>query len=161
MQNKQWYENNIEKARETGRKQYQNDKERSKKAYRKWREENRKRHNKSINAWHKRKKEENPLYRLKANLRTRLSHLLKAKKWNKNCHFSEYLGCTLEKFKIWVESKFVPGMSWSNYGEWHIDHIVPISIAQTEKEVYELFHYGNLQPLWGIDNIKKSNKLTY
>ena len=52
-------------------------------------------------------------------------------------------------------------MSWDNYGlhGWHIDHIIPISSAKTEEELYKLFYYTNLQPLWAIDNIKKGNKI--
>ena len=49
-------------------------------------------------------------------------------------------------------------MSWENKGEWHLDHIIPISSATNEKEVYELNHYTNFQPLWSIDNLMKSNK---
>ena len=43
--------------------------------------------------------------------------------------------------------------------QWHIDHIIPISSATTEEEVYKLNHYTNLRPMWGSDNIRKSNKL--
>ena len=52
-------------------------------------------------------------------------------------------------------------MSWDNYGEWHIDHIKPLALANTEKETYELCHYTNLQPLWAIENLQKGcNNLT-
>jgi hypothetical protein len=50
-------------------------------------------------------------------------------------------------------------MCWENRNEWHIDHIVPLSSAKTEDEVYGLCHYTNLQPLWAKDNLQKSNKL--
>jgi hypothetical protein len=50
-------------------------------------------------------------------------------------------------------------MSWENYGEWHIDHIIPISSAKTNQEVYKLNHHTNFQPLWAEDNLRKSNKL--
>ena len=55
---------------------------------------------------------------------------------------------------------FKQGMSWSNYGEWHIDHIKPCSLfnLELEEEQLECFNYKNLQPLWAIDNIKKGNK---
>jgi hypothetical protein len=73
----------------------------------------------------------------------------------------DILGCSAEEFKIYMESKFQPGMSWKNntrYG-WHIDHIIPISSAQNEEQAIKLNHYSNLQPLWAIDNLKKSNKV--
>jgi hypothetical protein len=50
-------------------------------------------------------------------------------------------------------------MSWDNYGEWHIDHIIPLASADTEEEVLKLYHYTNLQPLWAIDNIRKGSKI--
>ena len=68
------------------------------------------------------------------------------------------LGIDLGGFQAYIESKFQEGMTWENYGQWHIDHIKPLSLATTEQEVVELNHYTNLQPLWAIDNLKKSNK---
>jgi hypothetical protein len=52
----------------------------------------------------------------------------------------------------------VEEMSWENQGEWHLDHIMPISLAKTEEEVIKLNHYTNFQPLWAEDNVRKSNK---
>jgi hypothetical protein len=49
-------------------------------------------------------------------------------------------------------------MSWENHGEWHIDHIVPLSSAITEEELRKLSHYTNLQPLWATDNLSKGSK---
>ena len=49
--------------------------------------------------------------------------------------------------------------SWDNYGKWHIDHIIPLSSANNEDEVYKLCHHTNLQPLWAEDNLRKSNKI--
>jgi hypothetical protein len=49
-------------------------------------------------------------------------------------------------------------MSWENYGEWHLDHKIPISWAETEEQVYELNKYTNFQPLWAFDNQSKNNK---
>ena len=66
-----------------------------------------------------------------------------------------------DELKIYLESKFVEGMSWNNYGlyGWHIDHIIPLSSANTEDEIYKLCHYTNLQPLWSEDNLKKGCKI--
>jgi hypothetical protein len=58
-----------------------------------------------------------------------------------------------------MENKFTEGMSWDNQGKWHIDHIIPLSSANSEEEIYKLFHYTNLQPLWAKDNLSKHNKI--
>lgn len=73
----------------------------------------------------------------------------------------KYLGCSLEFFKNYLESKFKEGMTWNNYGlyGWHIDHIIPLCHAKTEDELYELSHYTNLQPLWASENLSKNGKL--
>jgi hypothetical protein len=51
-------------------------------------------------------------------------------------------------------------MSWENYGThgWHIDHIIPLASAHTKEDVYRLWHYSNLRPLWAEDNWKKGAK---
>lgn len=71
------------------------------------------------------------------------------------------LGCNWETFRQHIETKFVDGMNWNNHGRegWHYDHIIPISSAKNEEELYRLNHYSNFQPLWWEDNIKKSNKI--
>ena len=50
-------------------------------------------------------------------------------------------------------------MSWSNHGEWHLDHIYPVSLAKDQNHVIELNHYTNFQPLWASDNLSKGNRL--
>ena len=44
-------------------------------------------------------------------------------------------------------------------GKWNIDHIIPISFAKTEEEIYKLNHYTNLQPLWWEENMAKGKKI--
>lgn len=50
-------------------------------------------------------------------------------------------------------------MSWDNRSKWHVDHIIPISLAQNKEEVILLSHYLNLRPMWAKDNIVKSNMI--
>jgi hypothetical protein len=99
-------------------------------------------------------------YRLICNLRARLYIALKNK--SKTGSAVEQLGCTGDFLKTYLESKFLPGMSWENYGRngWHIDHIVPLSGQDlTDPTILaRICHYTNLQPLWRGDNISKSNK---
>lgn len=67
------------------------------------------------------------------------------------------LGCSITELKTYLESQFQPGMSWINYGDWHIDHIKPlINFDLTDKEQFrQACHYSNLQPLWAQDNLTK------
>ena len=54
-----------------------------------------------------------------------------------------------------IQAQFLPGMTWENRREWHIDHIVPLASATTYDEVVGLFALSNLQPLWASDNVRK------
>lgn len=62
-------------------------------------------------------------------------------------------------FKEWIENKFTEGMTWDNYGEWHYEHLIPLSYAETLDELYELCHHTNYRPMWGGENISKGDKL--
>ena len=101
-----------------------------------------------------------PIFKLKQNTRSLIYTSFKRAcngKFNKSQRTQNILGCTIDEFIIHLQSKFVKGMTLENHGEWEIDHIKPISLALTEEEIYELNHYTNLQPLWRVDNRKKSN----
>lgn len=103
-----------------------------------------------------------PKYRLMFLSRKRTREMLKVKGWNKNNKFKNYIGCDIEFLKSYIEAKFTEGMSWEVFfqGKIHIDHIIPLSSANTEEELYKLCHYTNLQPLWALDNLSKSDKIT-
>ena len=69
----------------------------------------------------------------------------------------ELLGASVTFVKKYLESLFQPGMSWDNYGEWHVDHIIPCASFDLNdpEQQKKCFHYTNLQPLWAADNIAK------
>lgn len=107
-----------------------------------------------------------PIYKLQNLLKCHINKGLKTLTLPKNKNALEITGLESWKhLKEHIESQFTEGMTWSNHGHgkdnttWHLDHIVPISSAQTEEDVYRLNHYTNLRPMWGSDNIRKSNKL--
>jgi hypothetical protein len=117
---------------------------------------------KGRNSRHQKNYENNLLYKLKINVRNRVKHFIRSVNFNiKTNNTYNLVGCTPEKLKIYLEKQFTEGMSWDNHNHdgWHIDHILPLSSAKTEKEVYTLCHYTNLQPLWGYENYKKGNKI--
>ena len=98
-------------------------------------------------------------FKLKCYLRTRLSIALK--KNIKSESTMRLLGCHIDLLKLHLQSKFKPGMSFSNYGKWHIDHIKPcVSFDLSKKsEQLKCFHWTNLQPLWAEENLRKYDKL--
>jgi hypothetical protein len=106
----------------------------------------------------KKRKESDPIFKLSINMRVRLIGFLKIKNIMKNNKTFDIIGCSPFELKVYLENKFTIGMCWENHGEWHIDHIIPLSSGKTEKEIYKLCHYTNLQPLWAEDNIKKGSK---
>jgi hypothetical protein len=100
------------------------------------------------------------IFKLQMVIRSRLDKFINGKT---NNFMQELLGCSFDELKKHIESQFTEGMSWNNhsiYG-WHIDHKIPLSKAKSEKELYYLCHYSNLQPLWAQDNLKKSNKIIF
>lgn len=99
--------------------------------------------------------------RLRQALRSRLSHAIKGKL--KRGSFVKDLGCTIDELKIYLEKLFQPGMSWNNYGKWHLDHKHPLASFNLLDKVQFLkaAHYTNLQPLWAHDNLVKKDKILY
>jgi hypothetical protein len=97
-------------------------------------------------------------FKLQMIVRSRLSKFISGKT---NEFMEKILGCNFSNFKIYIEEKFVDGMSWENHSihGWHIDHIIPLSSAKNKEDLYKLCHYTNLQPLWAKDNLLKSNKI--
>ena len=107
----------------------------------------------------KKRRHLDPKFRLVKNLRSRLSNILRNKL--KSGSAIQDLGCSVEELKKYLEARFESGMTWDNYGKWHIDHIVPLSSfdLSNREALLKACHYTNLQPLWAIDNIRKSNKI--
>ena len=102
------------------------------------------------------RKKNDPIFALTKRLRQGIYRSIRGVKLRSSL---DILGCTEEKFKIHIENQFTDDMSWDRLNEIHIDHIIPISSAETLEDVYRLNHYTNLQPLWARDNIQKYNKI--
>lgn len=108
------------------------------------------------------KKQTDPIYRLKKNMRIMVGKSLKKKAYTKKSKTFEIVGCLQDEFIKYIESKWEPWMNWSNYGKyngepnygWDIDHIKPLITGLTENEIINLNHYTNLQPLCSYVNRK-------
>jgi len=80
-----------------------------------------------------------------------------------NRHWEHLVGYTIDQLKKCLEKQFLSGMAWDNYGEWHVDHKIPISAFNFETsedlDFKRCWSLKNLQPLWAVDNMKKRAKL--
>ena len=131
-----WRKNNIEKVKEHSKKY-------------------------KIKEYKKNRKKIDSLFKLKCNISSLIYLSFKRNRHRKNSKTKEILGCSIDYFKIYLEKQFTKGMSWDNSGDWHLDHIYPVSLAKDEEHLIQLNHYSNFQPLWAIDNFKKGNKVIY
>jgi hypothetical protein len=90
----------------------------------------------------------NPSARLANRFRNWVNKLIK----NKSGNAESLIGCSYNELKIYIESKWKPGMTWDNWSNegWQIDHIEPLlSFDLTDpKQQKDAFCCANLQPLW-------------
>ena len=123
----------------------------------KYRKTNRKKISAHYLEYERERKKIDPEFKLLKTLRSRLNSAIKCKQATKSKSTLELTGCSLEYLKGHLEAKFEPGMTWDNHGKWHIDHIRPCCSFNLleESEQMKCFHYKNLQPLWGQDNLIK------
>jgi hypothetical protein len=92
-------------------------------------------------------------------IRVRITNSIN-RRYKKNDKAEKLLGLNIEGVRRHLESLFQPGMSWDNFGSWHIDHICPCSQAQNEEELIKLQHYTNLSPMWKDENFAKRDTAT-
>jgi hypothetical protein len=105
--------------------------------------------------------------KIRSNLSRRIRCSLSEYRLRKKDKTVDLLGCSMSFFCEYIESLFLDGMSWYNYGNkrdnWELDHIIPCDSFNMEDdtELRKCFHYTNVRPLWVSENRKKSNKLIY
>jgi hypothetical protein len=157
--NKEYYKKNKNKDTdiklETSREWKRKNKDKVATQSKKYRESYKKRRNRL----ERKRRKADFLYRLINNSRRRVNFLLRSKSLSKNKSTEHIIGCSYSEYKKHLEKGFIEGMTWDNYGEWHIDHIIPLASARNEGEIYELLNYKNTQPLWAIDNLIKGDRM--
>ena len=155
---KKWVGKNREKISEYNKQKYNDNKEywlsNERKLYcREWRNNNKSK----LADYNKNKYNTDINFRLSSLLRSRLYSALKLNVKTKSA--LKLIGCSIEEFKQYIESKFKPEMNWSNHGDvWEIDHIVPCSsfdLTNIEQQK-QCFHYANMQPLFKTTEISES-----
>lgn len=131
--NKEWRESNTERVKEKSKNYYLINKEKLIEQAR---------------IYSLKRRNSDPIYKIRKNLRKRFHCALKGNQ--KSGSAVKDLGCSIEEFKIYLESQFEPWMNWDNYGkEWQIDHIRPLfKFDLTDPEqLKEACCYINLQPI--------------
>lgn len=164
--NKLWREKNKDKLREYSKEWFKNNPDYKSNYYK----ENKERHRELCADWRKKNREKmrklekgklksDPQFALAYRLRKRLYQAIRGQ--YKAGSAVRDLGCSIDELKAHIKSQFSTGMTWDNYGEWHIDHIKPLSSFDlTNREQFlEACHYSNLQPLWAKDNLAKGAKI--
>lgn len=105
----------------------------------------------------------NPARKIMDSLRCRIRNAVKG--ISKSATTAKLLGCPIDSFLIYLESRFEPGMCWENYGhgvgKWQIDHIMPCAIFDLTRADHQrrCFHFSNLQPMWAVDNARKGARI--
>lgn len=151
---------NKDKIKQANAKYYQNNKEKLNQYHSNYYQNNKEHINKVKAEYRKKRRESDPSFRLRRNVSRMIS---KALVTGKGASCLEYLEYDMAQLKSHLEGLFQEGMSWDNYGEWHIDHIIPQSHLKYDSMKDENFKkcwaLENLQPLWKIDNLKKGNRI--
>jgi hypothetical protein len=164
LQKKVYREEHKDVINEKRREQYYDNHEEEKERSRRWKKNN---PDKVIeyNKEYKKTYEKNrigidPLYRVERSVRNLIKCSLYQRKFTKNSRTFEILGCSYQEFREHIESRFEDWMNWDNYGlyngkekyGWEYDHIVPLSSAECEEDIYRLNHHSNIQPLCSYIN---------
>lgn len=121
----------------------------------------RERNKSHLNAKRRERLSKSPTRKVASLLRCRVWKAIRSKNELKFCSTERLVGLSFPRLMQWLELQFEPGMSWSNYGQWHIDHIIPCAAFDLRKKSQQLvaFNYLNLRPLWGKENIVKGDSV--
>ncbi len=138
-----------------------------------WRNKTKNIRNKVANTWRKNKRKTDVNFKLQTYVSNYIRDCLKSKKGGRS--YKNFVSYSIDDLINHLESRFTKGMTWENHGEWHIDHIIPVSNFDftDEKNIIICWSLENLQPLWAttsiamkygesktyVGNIEKGNRL--
>jgi hypothetical protein len=161
---KRWEDKNKDRKSHYNKEYNTKNREHKENQTKKWRLDNKDRHRKVLNLYRK-KWLMDPTNRIAQSCRIRIHQTLNPRVDRPSASLINLLGCSVLEARRHIESQFLEGMSWENYGrkktDWQIDHIRPCaSFDLTDPEQQKVcFHYTNLRPLWAPDNWKKNKYL--
>ena len=176
------YKINKEKINKDNAERYQKNREKYDAKNDEWKLKNKERYNATsraaakrpenrvkINARYNNRRKNSPQFRARLNLKQRLYEVVKSQGGKKLDSTKNLIGCDWQTFVKHIEKSFYnrtknnEPMTWDNYGEWHMDHIKPISSfdLRTLTGQKESMYYKNIQALWAEDNHDKNDRLDW
>ena len=163
VSDKKWREKNKESVKEYVKSWYEQNKEHRKEYIKEYHKNNIDKIRKTKRDYERNRKARDPIYKLISNFRTAIYTVLKESNVDKYGHYFDVLQYTPEELITHLELQFKDDMSWDNYGVWHVDHMLPITSFDIremgDEEFMKCWSLDNLQPMWGEENIRKSNKI--
>ena len=163
VSDKKWREKNKESVKEYVKSWYEQNKEHRKEYIKEYHKNNIDKIRKTKRDYERNRKARDPLYKLISYFRTAIYQVLKESNVDKYGHYFDILQYTPEELITHLELQFKDDMSWDNYGVWHVDHMLPITSFDIremgDEEFMKCWSLDNLQPMWGEENIRKSNKI--
>jgi hypothetical protein len=168
LQKKEYNKKNKEKNNKYNKEYRKNNKEKEKKRRALYRKKNkdkillyRKKHKrkklKYVKKYLKERRKIDPIFKLRGCISSNICGALKAQGYTKNTKTFNILKCDYDFFMQWLNGLASNGHTYG-IGDLHLDHVIPISLAQTEDEAYLLSHYSNYQLLSADENIVKGNR---
>lgn len=152
-----YYARNAEKAKADTSTYVKANREAWKATCARWRQANRERHLAYRSRVFAERYRNDPIFAIGAKVRSMLKRTLNATGRPKDFITFQKIGYTAEQLKARLEMNFQPGMTWANFGDWEIDHRVPLirllERGETRPEVLNCL--ANLQPLWREQNRSK------
>ena len=164
LQKKEYNKKNKEKNNKYNKEYYKNNKEKEKKRRVLYRKKNkdkillyRKKNKRKKLKYLKERKKIDPIFKLRGCISSNIYGALKAQGYTKNTKTFNILKCEYNFFMDWLNGKASNGYTYG-IGDLQLDHVIPISLAETEDEAILLSHYSNYQLLSADENLAKSNR---
>ena len=160
---KRWVNKNKEKVISYRKEWLEKNSEHRKNYMKEYRERNVNKIREQKRKYEKDRKDNDPFYKLCCYTRTAVYTCLKERSVDKYSNTFDILPYTLEELITHLENNFTEGMTWENYGEWHVDHIKPMASftfdSVDDESFNECWSLSNLQPLWAKDNLSKGSNI--
>jgi hypothetical protein len=153
VKNKEYRKMNVKRMKKRDKKYRENNKEKINQNY----QNNKKAYNLYNVIYTRKRRKTDFLFRLRGNISANIKESLKIKGYTKRNKTYTILKCDYNFFMKWLNGLASNGYTYG-IGDLHLDHVVPISLAETEDEAYLLNHYSNYQLLSADENLAKSNR---